>query len=476
MTLVDDDAGQFNVSLDTTMNEVRKPVFVDNALHHALLSSQTSSKNKVTIENRNNATYTVASSNRYTLAEGNSTVQMTHTSRPGHNYEGAPFFSGERISTTTKPSMLLYNSTQPKQQRLKGSSFVTSDKGITLNLPNMQGLSLNDIGYTGGDVHLGQSIDVGLRTTDLAIQLGRGLTGTLTSVNLSLPRKVTSTNTDRRKHSLKFFAQDFNQIPILQAMKFISRQDGRVTYFDRFGNLLFVPFNLSEAGRALDENIRLGGQHTNPVDNMENRVTVQGSPLALNLKAEVTVDDRARQQGSFDFDIQQANQPVFDTSIKTEAAARRLARMILRANNISSGAITTEGHPNSWDLRPGVMVVFKGKRHVIMEAVHRFSEKESDFVFLSLDTGIEGVLQGIANGGISAAYTQAYDESEQVTREEISLFDGLEIVITPITVTRTVSPSGFIIGKNMTRSTIGLGNESIGTKKSYSLIMRSDDV
>ena len=476
MTLVDDDAGQFNVSLDTTMNEVRKPVFVDNALHHALLSSQTNSKNKVTIENRNNATYTVTSSNRYTLTEGNSTVQITHASRPGHNYEGAPFFSGEKISTTTKSSMLLYNSIQPKHQRLKGSSFDTSDKGITLNLPNMQGLSLNDIGYTGEDVYLGQPIDVGLRTTDLAIQLGSTLTGTLTSVNLSLPRKVTSTNNDRRKHSLKFFAQDFNQIPILQAMKFVSRQDGRVTYFDRFGNLLFVPFNLSEAGRALDENIRLGGQHTNPVDNMENRVTVQGSPLALNLKAEVTVDDRARQQGAFDFDIQQSNRPIVDVSVKTEAAARRLARMILRANSISSGAITTEGHPNSWDLRPGVMVVFKGKRHVIMEAVHRFSEKESDCVFLSLDTGIEGVLQGIADGGISASYTESFNDSEQVKREEISLFDDLEIIITPISMTRTVSSSGFLIGKNMTRSTIGLGNEAIGTNKGRFVFMRSDDV
>ena len=476
MTLVDDDAGQFNVSLDTTMNEVRKPVFVDNALHHALLSSQTNSKNKVTIENRNNATYTVTSSNRYTLTEGNSTVQITHASRPGHNYEGAPFFSGEKISTTTKSSMLLYNSIQPKHQRLKGSSFDTSDKGITLNLPNMQGLSLNDIGYTGEDVYLGQPIDVGLRTTDLAIQLGSTLTGTLTSVNLSLPRKVTSTNNDRRKHSLKFFAQDFNQIPILQAIKFVSRQDGRVTYFDRFGNLLFVPFNLSEAGRALDENIRLGGQHTNPVDNMENRVTVQGSPLALNLKAEVTVDDRARQQGAFDFDIQQSNRPIVDVSVKTEAAARRLARMILRANSISSGAITTEGHPNSWDLRPGVMVVFKGKRHVIMEAVHRFSEKESDFVFLSLDTGIEGVLQGIADGGISASYTELFNDSEQVKREEISLFDDLEIIITPISMTRTVSSSGFLIGKNMTRSTIGLGNEAIGTNKGRFVFMRSDDV
>ena len=72
-------------------------MFVDNAIHHALLSSQTNSKNKVTMESRNNATYTVASSNRYTLTEGNSTVQMTHTSRPGHNYEGAPFFRREDI-------------------------------------------------------------------------------------------------------------------------------------------------------------------------------------------------------------------------------------------------------------------------------------------------------------------------------------------------------------------------------------------
>ena len=63
-----------------------------------------------------------------------------------------------------------------------------------------------------------------------------------------------------------------------------------------------------------------------------------------------------------------------------------------------------------------------------------------------------------------------------MTREEISLFDGLEIVITPISMTRTVSSSGFIIGKNMTRSTIGLGNETIGTNKGQFLYIRSDDV
>ena len=148
MTLVDDDAGQFNVNPDTIMTEIRKPVFVDNAVHHALVTSQASNKQKVTIENRNNASYLVTSSNTYSLTEGNSNVQMTHTARPGHDYTGAPFFNNEKISTSTDPSMLLFNSNDPKNQRLKGSSFSSSNQGITLNLNNMQSKTLLDIGYT----------------------------------------------------------------------------------------------------------------------------------------------------------------------------------------------------------------------------------------------------------------------------------------------------------------------------------------
>ena len=70
--------GSFNPDVTQVMTHVRKPVFVDNAVHHALVSTQTGNKHKVTIENRNNATYNVFSEKSYDFVEGESFVQLTH--------------------------------------------------------------------------------------------------------------------------------------------------------------------------------------------------------------------------------------------------------------------------------------------------------------------------------------------------------------------------------------------------------------
>ena len=39
--------GKFDNSLNEVMTHIRKPVFVDNAVHHALVSSQSKHKQKV---------------------------------------------------------------------------------------------------------------------------------------------------------------------------------------------------------------------------------------------------------------------------------------------------------------------------------------------------------------------------------------------------------------------------------------------
>ena len=44
--------GKFTDTVNQVMKHVRKPVFVDNAVHHALVESQSDYKHKVTIENR----------------------------------------------------------------------------------------------------------------------------------------------------------------------------------------------------------------------------------------------------------------------------------------------------------------------------------------------------------------------------------------------------------------------------------------
>ena len=66
------------------------------------------------------------------------------------------------------------------------------------------------------------------------------------------------------------------------------------------------------------------------------------------------------------------------------------------------------------------------------------------------------------------------DTSTQIKKEDLSLFDGLEVVIVPITHNRMVGPSGFLIGRNTARSLLGIGKEKIGTSKGFMISRRED--
>ena len=91
------------------------------------------------------------------------------------------------------------------------------------------------------------------------------------------------TNTERRKFSTKFVSHDFHDINLLTAFKFLGRYDNCIAYFDRFGNLLYVPFNFTEAGRMIDSVVRTGGKGINPIANTPNKIAVQGVPIALKM-------------------------------------------------------------------------------------------------------------------------------------------------------------------------------------------------
>ena len=74
--------GRFNTDVSEVMSHVRKPVFVDNAVHHARVSVQTSSKPKITVEKSNTRTLQVMPQSSYQIVEGESGVQITHAQTP----------------------------------------------------------------------------------------------------------------------------------------------------------------------------------------------------------------------------------------------------------------------------------------------------------------------------------------------------------------------------------------------------------
>jgi len=453
------------------MKHTRKPVFVDNALHLGEITKQGPSKSKVTLRKRKAATYGIASTHSYSIDEREDSVVLTHTPTAGHDSTTAIYYmdsklEGSDAASNTPP--LLY-SINTQTERLSLGSTSSGNEGSTFAVRNLNGFTLSELGFNSTKAYAAQPVDVGLRTTDMAIRLGNEVAGDLTSINTALPITPSNSSNERRSFSTKFVAADFYGVNLITALRFLGRHDNHISYFERFGSLLYVPFNFAEAGRFVDSAIRTGTASSNPVDNTSNRIIVQGKPLAVNEQARAEVNDGERQSGR-GAEVIQEPQIVEDFTVGSNQQARMVANNILKANNLLKGSKTSNGHPSSWDLRPGKIIEYDGEKRVLVEVKHNLVENTASLMFLTLDTGIEGVLLGISEGAQSAGSRP--NAVEQITETNFSLFGEIKIVTIPIITIQGHGDSGFIIGKAMNRGIIGgtSSQETIGGSKNTPII------
>ena len=459
---------------DVVMKQVRKPHFVDNAVHLGEINMQGSTKQQGTVRKRKQATNAVATERTYSINELQDAVVLKHTGAAGHNSDTAVFYGGHKLTgdaaLNTPP--ILYAAENPSE-RITVSDVSTGNEGTTFSVRNMQNRSFQDIGFNSTRGHLGQQVDIGLRTTDMAMRLAKDLGDSFTSVSLALPLSPTRANADRRKQSSTFVATDFYGVNLVSALRFLGRHDNHIVYFDRFGSLLYVPFNFGEPGRFVDANTRAGPAGTNPIDNTANVIVVQGKASSLNNAAYAKVSDAERQSGRGG-DVQEEPQVVEDFSVTTNEGARRVARSILKANNLLSGSKTSSGHPQSWDLRPGKVIEYEGVKRILTEVKHQLESNTADLVFLTVDTGIEGILQGIVEG--SKPTGTVPDNVQQIVEANLSLFADLQIKSTVIVSIQGHGTSGFIIGRAMNRGVLGSSSdeETLGGSKTPVVVMRGD--
>ena len=456
-----------NKQRDTTiggnpnMVSVRKPKFVDNAVYLGEVSSASGDKKVVTIKQRKRVTYAVASERAYTIEEEEGILTLKQPQTHGRNFDGNIIYLDSPITKdgalNTPP--LLYSKLNP-ENRIKVSGVQTSTKGTKFTLRNMKGKTLSGLGFESTEAHLGQPIDVGLRTTDLALRISRDIADTLTSINIALPITPSNNEFNRRSHSNQFLAQNFYSVNLTSALRFVGRHDGRIIHFDRYGNLMYVPFNFSEGGRFIDHNARSGAVITNPIENISNRVIVEGNPMALNEMAYAEVSN-SEMQG--DGNIIDEPQVVGDYTVKTNKQARDVARNILKANAIMKGNKSSGGHPKSWDLRPGTIIEYDSRKYILTEVRHKLSDDVADLTMLSVDSGIEGVLQGILEGASGTG--KIPDTISQVSEENLALFGEFEIMsFTTITQKgHGGTGDGMVIGKAINRgNTISTSSVTLG--------------
>jgi uncharacterized protein YqfA (UPF0365 family) len=99
--------------------------------------------------------------------------------------------------------------------------------------------------------------------------------------------------------------------------------------------------------------------------------------------------------------------------------------------------------------------------------------------FVSVQTGIEGVLQGISEGMVASSSGDNPDTISQQTEKNLSLFSSFEIVTIPVITVRVVESlnSKFAIGKAAGRATIGKAGttKAIGMSKFSEVRMRGGE-
>ena len=422
--------GRYDADQPSAMKRVRPPVFVDNCVHHAIyLTDSTSKKMKVTPSTRGE--FQVTHGRSYLTIEEESAIRLIHNQMPGHNYTGNVYFNdGKLTSTATIPS-ILYGA-DDDSLRLVGKELEAATTGSRLVLNNMKGRNLVGIGFDEPHVRLGQEIDVGLRTTALALKLAEPTLGKiLPSVNISDKNKISTTNEERVKHSRRFLSQDFYGVNLVTALRYIGRHDGRILYNDRWGNLLYLPFRTSGTDRTVQGWFSFGNQTNTSVDNSPNRITILGKQRALNHLAHVTMDDRSNQIIKDGSETIREDSPISDPSVKNLSSARRVARQVLRAHESMKGKRKQTGIPHAWDIKAGDVVRYEGGSTeseiiTVSHAVHRLQDKKTDLEFLSLSTGVEGVLQGVTESALSMGDLME-DNIVQSQEENFSFFMGMEI-------------------------------------------------
>ena len=372
-----------------------KPTFVDNAVHHAVYESTQSTSKKTQVSKPNQKHFQPTHPRRYRISEEQSSIRLAHTT-----HEDSPFFNGEQLSATSSRPMLLI-AEEDDALRLRTQSVNTTAKGVRVELTNMRGKSITNYGM--GDtshVRAGQTISVGMRSTDLVEKL---FDKALHGLNSASSKGV----------STLFIAQNFNSTVVPTAVRFVGRHDHFIMYYDKFGNFLYAPKIFNNKDRQLGTQRGVAKTKIDPIVDVANRIVVKGNGIALNDSLSITVDDAEEQKkrGSI------KEMKVKDPTVNNESKGRTAASQLLRLNKKAQGALQSNMHAQSWDFEPGDIVDYDsaiGKvQQAIIELEHSASGT-SNFQLLSYEAGLEAVINSFGDSADLDDEEFEMNSSEQI--------------------------------------------------------------
>ena len=404
--------GRADAAQNTVMKKIRKPRFVDNAVRHA---QYTKVKAGFAANKPTKTDFIPTPERRYKLIEEEDTIRLLHNPTDSMTYEGSLFFDGDKVTTTSTLPALVVGS-ENHSQALVMSEIKSSNKGNRYGLENLKGRKLHDIGFTDKTIRFAQKVDVGLRTSDLAIRLGNSSHSSINGLRVKRP-------------STTFVAQDFYGIDSLTAIRFLAKHDFYSPRSDRFGNLVYSPQTQVEREYLLTENRVSGGTTESNNDALPNRVVVRGKPRANNDKNVVQIDDFGSQGDS----VNELPGGIYAPTALTKASARKIGQNMLRmAKKATNSKILSEVLEGS-HIQPGDLVSYQSRtdsdKKIVLGGNYDLINRKSDLHINSVDGTLEDVLQKFQEVDISNTSDDDFDRNRQFSVEEFATSFGFKIKI-----------------------------------------------
>lgn len=375
----------------TVGSKVSAAKFVDNSIHHATYEISTHSSGRyMTVGRPTSSDFQVTHERVYDFEEEEESLLLTHTTAPGVNDDVPLFFTGTPLTLFAG------------EQKISPHSISTADKGSRINLRNLGGKTLTQLGLSSRDniLKAGQTVNVGLRTTDLVMRLFRGKSHNLNSISVGRPfsgprtgEVTTYKGANLGQHSRRFLSANFISSTVPNTLRFVARHDNYTIYHDRFGNFIYAREGFRTVDKEIDPIMSANVSEDKVVD-IANRVTVKGEKVAINDNNEVTVDDVELQKKHGVIKSTRVNDPL----ATTVTSARRSANQYLRLNRKAQGAILSKKHGSAWELYPGEIIRYKSPtdntttRRAIVEVEHSLHDSLSNFQLVSYESGIERIL------------------------------------------------------------------------------------
>lgn len=419
--------GRFNATQSAIMKRVRKPKFVDNGVRHGEYTKQQSG---FLVKSPTSSDFVPTHDRTYSIIEEEDTIRLLHKVTDGHRYQGSVFFDEARIQdnkgdvTQTRlfPPPLLIGAEDSNQTLVLSDivlplvASVDDKSGSTFRLDNMKGRELSEIGFTDKSVRMGQKINVGLRTTDLASRVARASTSAINGLIIDNP-------------SATFVAKDLYGIDAVTAMRFLSKHDGYNVSLDQFGNLHYSHQNRYNREHYITQPMVSEGSIDNTSKSTPNRVVVRGKPRANNDQNVVQIDDFGPQGDG----VNEVPGGIYSPTAVTRASARAIGRRMLTMAKKATGGQKLMGVLHSSAVQPGDAITYDkitdSKGQIALATKHDLISGKSEIEISAVSGSLEDILQRFQEVDISSTESENEDRNRQYAREEFFTSFGFNIKV-----------------------------------------------